>query len=128
MSDKLEYQVNSEGQVIRVLAYKGTPAYTLSVGQPVDELPVPRMGYKTDRWTSLKREVAHLPMDGKWRPIPAEPSQFPNDHQLKLAYSVLKRKEDKFMQSILNGNKVEVVLDKINLRLYVRVIGKDTPK
>ena len=125
---KLEYQVNSEGQVIRVRAYKDTPAFTLSIGQPVDELPVPRMGFKNDRWISLKREVCHLPMDGKWRPIPAEPAQFPSSHELKLAYQVLKRKADKFMESILNGNKVEVISDKMNLRLYVQVIRKDTPK
>ena len=67
-------------------------------------------------------------MDGKWRPIPAEPAQFPNSHELKLAYQVLRKKDDKFMESILNGNKVEVVSDKINLRLYVQVIRKDTPK
>lgn len=121
---KLEYQVDNQGQVIRVLAYKDTPAYTLTVGQPVDELPVPRMGFKTDRWTSLKREVCHLPLDGKWRPIPAELEQFPDSHQLKLAYTTLKKKEDKFMQSILNGNRVEVVSDKMNLRLYVRVMEK----
>ncbi len=119
---KLEYQVDKNMNVIRVLAYKDTQAYTLTVGQPSDELPVPRMGFKTDRWTSLKREVCHLPLDDKWRPIPAEPEQFPDYHELKRACTTLKKKNDKFMQSILNGNRVEVVSDKMNLRLYVRVV------
>ena len=125
---KLEYQVDKQGVIISIKAYKDTPAYTLKVGQPLDELPVPRMGYKTDKWTPFKREVCHLPADGKWRPIPVEPDQFPNAYELNRAYATLKRKNDRFMNSILNGSKLEVVSDKMNLRLYVRVVGKEDAK
>ena len=120
---KLEYQINEQGVVISIKATKDTPAYTLKVGHPLDELPVPRIGLKTDHWTPLKREVCHLPADGKWRPIPAEPDQFPNFTELKRASAALKRKGDKFMESILNGNELDVVSDKMNLRLYVRVVN-----
>ncbi len=80
------------------------------------------MGFKTDRWSPLKREICHLPADGKWRAIPPEPDKFPDATELKRAVAALKRKNDKFMESILKGNKLEVVSDKMNLRLYVRVI------
>ena len=125
---QLEYKVDKNMNVISIKAYKDTPAYTLKVGQPLDELPVPRMGYKTDHWTPLKRQICHLPADGKWRPVPAEPDQFPNPIELKRAYVALKRKNDRFMESILNGNELEVVSDKMNLRLYVRVVGKEDAK
>ncbi len=120
---KLEYQVNKEGQVISIKAYQDAPAYTLKIGQPLDELPVPKYGFKTDHWTPLKREVCHLPADSKWRAVPAEPDQFPNGTELKRAAVALKRKGDKFMESILNGNNLEVVSDRVNLRLYVRVVN-----
>ena len=122
---KLQYQINSEGQVINIKAYRDTPAYTLKIGPALDELPVPQMGFKTDLWTSLKREVCHLPADGKWRAIPVEPDQFPNERELKRAYNALKQKNNLFMKSILNGNKLEVVSDKMNLRLYVRLVQPD---
>ncbi len=120
---KLEYQIDEQGVVISINATKDTPAYTLKVGQPLDELPVPRMGLKFDHWTPLKREVCHLPVDGKWRAVPSEPDQFPNHTELKRAVAALKRKGDKFMESILNGNELDVVSDKMNLRLYVRVVN-----
>ena len=121
---KLEYQIDKQGIVINITATKSIPAYTLKVGQPLTELPIPRRGFKTDHWTPLKREVCHLPADSKWRPVPAEPDQFPNYTELRRAMMALKRSGDKFMESMLNGSKLEAVSDKMNLRLYVRVIPR----
>ena len=118
---KLEYQVNKDGQIISVRAYKDTPTYTLKIDK-VDTLPIPRYAFRTDRWSNLKRQVCHLPVlpEGQWYRIPG----WPDKRELKRARTVLQKKDDKFMSKVLNGKTLETVPDYEELILYVRIVEK----
>ena len=117
----LQYQVGRNGEVINLQTKEGVSYVTQAV--KVARLPWPRSGIKTDKWSALKRLICHLPPNTdpeEWYVFP----NWPNNSELKLVRNALaKWDKDRFMQSMLNGKKLQLSADYNNLKLGVRVIA-----
>lgn len=119
MSQKLEYEIDSTGSVIKVKTMENDVTLEITWTR-VDRLPW-HSSQKHSRWTEFKQQIAKQE-PGVWYVY----GGFTTPEQVKQANGVFGRyRSDKFFQRYLNGHRLTSSINRKTMELAVMVVKAD---